>query len=152
MKRKILLPLFLSTTFIIGLRSMAQSDTVSHHIDSLIGTYSAWKWTAEDVTEMSSAEARGYLKKLLIIHLNQFKLFNDKFEGPTYDIETVSKAKFFSDYDIDEKKFSFLPGNLRVLTVSMDDDRERKIIILKKALIVNFRGYFYFFRKNTIQL
>ncbi|MBS1914667.1 MAG: hypothetical protein JST87_00180 [Bacteroidetes bacterium] len=113
------------------------------------GTFYSYKWIDEKVTEMTYQKANTFLNKKLIIKSNLFILFKDTLNDPVYEIQNESKQDFIEDYNINPSKFSFLKDNLKILLVKRADDyEEAKIVISNHDLILNYKGYFYFFKRS----
>ncbi|HLA58700.1 MAG TPA: hypothetical protein VK622_08065 [Puia sp.] len=133
--------------------SRAQSnlklDTAAKHY---YGSYVAYKWVNEDVTEMTSSEADSWLKEGMSIRRDRFYLFTDTLRQPWYEKRREDTEHFLNHYTVREngQMLSKLPGDsvtyLAVIKENGIDDH--RIIITPTDLIVNYKGCFYFFKRS----
>ncbi|MBS1918291.1 MAG: hypothetical protein JST87_18640 [Bacteroidetes bacterium] len=142
---------FLSFCLMISLLFLnAKSQSISKNAKRLyFGKYYSYKWIDEDVTAMDYKHANKLLKRSMIIDRNVFVFFNDTIVNPKYELMEVNKQDFFSDYKIDESNFKNLSETFLVLSISKEDEfGDTEVIISGKDRIINYKGYFYFFRKS----
>ena len=133
--------------------SRAQSnlklDTAAKHY---YGSYVAYKWVGEDVTEMTSSDADSWLKEGLSIRRDRFYLFTDTLRHPGYEKRKEDTEHFLNHYTVREngqKLVKLLKDSVTYLAVRNDNGTvDRRIIITATDLIVNYKGCFYFFKRN----
>ncbi|HTQ64375.1 MAG TPA: hypothetical protein VMI12_06230 [Puia sp.] len=147
-----LLPTIFLIFFISGAgSSIAQEKNNSGDVSTkYYGAYYSYRYLGEDVTEMASKNANSFLNKKMKIDSLQFVLFSDTLKSPVYTFMHEERHHFFMRYTVDENLFKNLGDTVSVLTVTRNEDYRKKIIILSgNELVVNYKGYFYFFRKKN---
>lgn len=141
------LSLLLVSLFLTSKISAQANDTKNKY--SIWGKYYSYKMEYEDVTEMSYADAKKFLNKCILLKPSIFVLFDDTIINPEYTNRDIPRVKFFSEYDVNEKKFSALGNVLHTILVKKDKTfEETRIIVNGNYLIANYKGYFYFFKKE----
>lgn len=134
----------------VGVNAQTERLKESKSVRSYFGNYKAYRWADEAVTEMTYAEANNLLHKKMSIKQNMFLLFSNAIQSPNYKLSFVNRDNFFSDFKVDKKLFKTLKDTIKILSVTVDDSfDEKRVIISGNDLIVNYRGYFYFFLKSS---
>ncbi len=141
------LSLLFVSLFLTSKISAQANDTKNEY--SIWGKYCSYKMEYENVTEMSYSDAKKFLNKCMLLQPSIFTLFDDTIVNPEYTNRDIPRAKFFSEYDVNEEKFGALNKFLHIILVKKDKTfEETRIIVTGNYLIANYKGYFYFFKKK----